>query len=393
MLLSNTICFWYAILYLIAPVVSSILFQSDSYSNIIRVSLIGLALSTISEPLLGYLRMEEKISQYVVITLVSSVFSIGISIWFVLIQGLGVNGFVMAGTLAQGFMLIFVWVVVGRKLHFQIEKNLLLPLIKIGFPSIFGLFAFLIIDYADRQMIQRMINLNALGVYSIGYSFGMVMSVVVGAFASAWPPFFMSYINKPQEARILFAKVLNFYLIFFGLFVVLFFFAAKPLLVLMTASDFHDAHLVVGLVAAGFMMKGCYLIFLPGIYFSGKVYKQPLVEWTAAFVNIGLNFYFIPLWGIAGAALATFLSYLTLAVVCWLTAKKYLAVDYDLSHILKIISVTATISGILYLLSVYIDVDLLMTIVIHLIPLFFYILIGCRFLMTPDDWKMLRSGL
>jgi O-antigen/teichoic acid export membrane protein len=224
LLLYINICFWYAILYLIAPTISSILFQSDSHSNLIRVSLIGLALSTISEPLLGYLRMEEKVSKYVVITLASSVFSIGISIWFVLIQDLGVNGFVMAGTLAQGIMLIFVWAVVGRKLHFQIEKNLLLPLIKIGFPSIFGLFAFLIIDYADRQMIQRMIDLNALGIYLIGYSFGMVMSVVVGAFASAWPPFFMSYINKPQEARILFARVLNFYLIFFGLFVVLFFF-------------------------------------------------------------------------------------------------------------------------------------------------------------------------
>ena len=271
LLLTLNAVFWYSIVFVSAPILSALMFQSDRYADLIQLALLGSVFITIADPWLAYLRMEEKARRYVVITLISSLLSIGLSIWFVLIQGVGVVGVVFAGTLAQGIMLGVNWLIIGRNLPFHIDLGLFLPLVRIGFPSIFGLFAFLLIDYADRQMIERIINLHALGIYSVGYSFGMVMSIAMGAFATAWSPFFMSYLNKPNEACIVFSRVLTYYVIGFGALIVLFFFVAKPVVLVVTAPTFHEAHLVVGLVAAGFMLKGCYLIVLPGIYFAEKL--------------------------------------------------------------------------------------------------------------------------
>lgn len=383
--------FWYAVLFLAATTLSELMFQTDRYADLIRLALLGSVLSTIADPWLAYLRMEEKAKRYVVLTLISSLLSIGLSIWFVLVQRIGVTGVLMAGTLTQGIMLLVNWMVIGRKLHFKIDISLFCPLVRIGFPGIFGLFAFLLIDYADRQMIERMVSLDALGVYSVGYSFGMVMSIAMGAFATAWPPFFMSYLNKRDEARTIFSRVLTYYLIGFGGLIVLFFFVAKPVVLLMTAPAFHEAYLVVGLVAAAYMLKGSYLIVLPGIYFAEKLHKQSAVEWVAAIVNIGLNLWLIPIYGIVGAAIATCISYLTLPVLAWAVARHLLVVDYEWNRIAWASVSVLIASGLLYWLSVNLDAGLLLTVVVNTVVLFGFFGVAYRLLLTASEreqmWK------
>jgi O-antigen/teichoic acid export membrane protein len=386
--------FWYIVLFVAAPSLSDLMFQTERYADLIRIALLGTVLSSMSDPWLAYLRMEEKAKRYVMITLVSSLLSISMSIWFVLVQRIGVTGVLLASTLTPGIMLLVNWSVIGRKLHFKIDTRLLVPLVRIGFPSIFGLFAFLLIDYADRQMIERMVSLDALGVYSVGYSFGMVMTVAVGAFATAWPPFFMSYINRREEARTVFARVLTYYLMGFGTLIVLFFFAAKPVVLLLTAPAFHNSYLVVGFVAAAYMLKGCYLIMLPGIYFAEKLHKQSLVEWTAAIVNIGFNLWLIPIFGMIGAALATFISYLTLPALAWAVARCYLAVDYEWSRIVWVSVSVLTSSGLLYWFAVNLDAGLLLTMVANTSVLFGFF--GVTYLLLTiaereQVWNKLRT--
>ena len=343
--------FWYAVLYLLAPTLSSLMFQTNEYINLIRISFLGSILLVVFDPWLAYLRMEEKAKQYIGLTLTSSALNIIISVWLVLFLRIGLLGLVLAGVITNCIMLFVIWAFVGRKLTFGIDIRLFKPLVRIGFPSIFGLFAFLLIDYADRQMIERMLGLTDLGIYSIGYSFGMVMTILVGAFATAWPPFYMSYVNKRDEARKVFAKVLTYYTIGFGCFTLLFFFIAKPILILLVSSQFHEAWAVVGLVAAGYALKGSYLILLPGISFNEQLHKQSAIEWVAAITNVLLNLWLIPVYGIFGAAIATFCSYLILPVLAWLVGRKLLIVDYQWKRVLGTFIFIGTVSTVLFQIS------------------------------------------
>ena len=38
-------------------------------------------------------------------------------------------------------------------------------------------------------MIKYFLNLSDLGIYTVGYSFGMVMVIFMNAFGTAWSPF------------------------------------------------------------------------------------------------------------------------------------------------------------------------------------------------------------
>ena len=270
--------FWYSVIWLVAPSLSFLIFQTNEYQNLIRISFLGSVLTTVADPWMAFLRMNEKAKKYLLLTLAAMFFNIVLSIYFVLIIGWGIKGLLLAGTMSASIMVIVIWFFVGRKISFHLNPKLFLPLVRIGFPSIFGLFAFFIIDYADRQMIERILSLSDLGVFSVGYSFGLAMLVAVSAFGTAWPPFFISYVKKPNEAREVFGRVLTYYIIAFGSLSVLFFFVAKPILILMTAPSFHDAWKIVGIVATGYMFKGCYLILVPGVYFAEKLVYQSIIE-------------------------------------------------------------------------------------------------------------------
>ena len=205
----------------------------------------------------------------------------------------------------------------------------------------------------------------------------------------------MSYLNKQDEARIVFARVLTYYLIGFGGLIVLFFFFAKPVVLLMTAPVFHEAYFVVGLVAAAYMLKGCYLIFLPGIFFAEKLYSQSAVEWVAAIINIGLNLCLIPIYGIVGAALATFISYLTLPVLAWMVARRYLVVDYEWYRVAWVSFSVLIVSSLLYWLSGNLDAGLLLTVVVNTIVLIGFFGVTYSILLTPSEleqiWRKVRS--
>lgn len=382
--------FWYTLIFLLAPTLSGWMFQTDRYGDLIRLALLSSIFTTIADPWLAYLRMEEKAMRYVAITFISAILTITLSVWLVLVLQIGVLGLILAGTLAQGIMLLVIWVFIGRKLNFGIDMRLFMPLVRIGFPSVFGLFAWLFIGFVDRQMIERMLGLTELGVYSIGYNFGMVMTVAMGAFATAWPPFYMSYIHKQVEARVIFARVLTYYLIGFGSLVVLFFFMAKPIVLLMTAPAFHEAFWVIGLVAAGYALKGAYLIVLPGISFAEKLYKQSIVLWVVAFVNVGLNFILIPMSGIFGAAIATFLSFVLLFVLIGVVSQKYLQISFEWERIALISISVFVFSGLLFYFSVTIG-DAVTMLVVNAFTLLGFIVFGYGVLIKETERRYIAK--
>lgn len=337
--------FWWTLIHLFAEKLSLAIFRTDHYTGLLSLAFLGNTLTAAYDPLLAYFRMTEKAAQYVLITVSTTITTLAISIWLVLYLQLGLFGLVLAIVAGQGFGLLTTFSILCRQAPILVDHRFAAPLIRIGFPSIFGLFAFLLIDYADRQLIERLLGLTELGVYSVGYTFGMVMTVLMGAFATAWSPFFSSYRHSPEEASGIFSRVMTYYCAGFAGLVLIFFTVSKPIVLLMTPEPFHQGWTIIGPVAAAYALKGCYLIALPGIYFAEKLHLQSILEWLAALVNIGLNFLLIPMFGILGAALATLFCYGSLVIFAQIVSNRYLQVKYDKWRILVIALTASTFSG------------------------------------------------
>jgi O-antigen/teichoic acid export membrane protein len=97
----------------------------------------------------------------------------------------------------------------------------------------------------------------------------------------------------------------------------------------LTAPAYHEAYTVVGLIAAAYMLKACYLILLPALYFEKKLHIQTSVEWGAALLNAALCVMLIPIFRMRGAATATVISYMALPTLTYFIARRYLPVRHE----------------------------------------------------------------
>jgi O-antigen/teichoic acid export membrane protein len=329
-LVATSAAVWLTVGTLLAPAVSRLLFGTTAYAALVPLSLGALALNSLAMPFSLVLRMQERARAFATVMLVSSVTTVALNVIAVVVLGRGVRGMLEAALVGAAVLLVLMVGVAARSLPFGLARDALPQLVRIGLPSVLGLGAFFIIDWLDRLMLQWFVGLAEVGVYVVGYSFGMVMLLAVdGAFGAAWGPFFVRYIGREDEARRAFGRIFKYCAVAFGLLAALFFLFARPVILAFTAPGFHGAATVVGLVAAAYMLKACYLVLLPGFHFARRLGRQAAIEWTAAAVNVGMNLLLIPLFHRTGAAAATFVAYLTLPVLAYLIGRRYLAVMYD----------------------------------------------------------------
>jgi O-antigen/teichoic acid export membrane protein len=318
--------------------ISWVAFLTADHHYLVTLSLLSTALSILVTPLTLYLQFEEKVKTFVMLTTVSTLISIGVSVMMVVVLEKGVQGLIEGRVIAQAIALALYLLPVVPRLKYRFSWRLGRELMRLGVPLIPSFASLFILQQMNRYFLQWFGGLDVVGVYSIGYNIGLVMGLIVTGFTNAWYPYFMSFVDKKDEARILFGRILTYYVFGFGMISLLFYAAAKPVVMIMTQPEFHEAYKVVGLSATAQFLIGIFSILLPGMYFAKEVKYQSLVQVAAAFIAVGLNFLFIPLYGLLGAAVSLMMGYLAMVILqqIWNFRRKrvYLEVQYQWNRVL-----------------------------------------------------------
>ncbi len=225
---------------------STLLFSSADYAEFTTLSRGSVVLGNLKIPLTHRLQFEEKPKPFVLISILISLSTILLNVVLVIFIGLGVKGMLIGQITgaALGFALFLLYVT--RWTRFSISLSMVRNLLRLGLPLVpSSAFVFILLN-GNKYLLQWLSTLDALGVYSVGNSFGAFMSIFTGAFQTAWYPYFMSFIDKPFDAKPRFRKVFNYYVIIFGSLTLLFFIFARSVTITMTQPPFHDAFRIVG---------------------------------------------------------------------------------------------------------------------------------------------------
>ncbi|TYB33018.1 MAG: oligosaccharide flippase family protein [Flexistipes sinusarabici] len=210
-----------------------------------------------------------------------------------------------------------------------------------GVPIVFHLLAGVLHNSADRFILEKFVSMSQLGLYTVGYQLGMVMSILVTAINQAWQPNYFDLMssdssdeNKKYENRKYFAYWM-FIISSICLFGILF---TKEILFLLTPSEYHGASGIVQVILAGYFMQGLYYFAASPIFFYKKTKILPFLTGSSALLNIILNLIFIPIYGIYGAAVATLISYFYQALVIYFVGIKYFNPNFEVSKVVAILA-------------------------------------------------------
>jgi O-antigen/teichoic acid export membrane protein len=280
---------------------------------------------------------------YLSTTLIAAVLSTSIALIGVTaldweVTGVFVGG-VVGSSAAAAFGLATVWGSLAARFSLQELKRMLaygLPLV----PAAVAAWALALID---RIILSRLGSLSEVGQYAIANRLASLLLIGLTAFLFALTPFLLSVYSedpgKEKAARGRTLTYLAFILSLAGLVLTLF---ARELIDVL-APKFDDAYKAVGPLMLGAIGYGIVSLLTTGFSIARKTGRLALMAIGAAALNIGLNFAFIPPWGIVGSAAATAAGYGVLAVAYYVVSQRIYRTPYEPAKVLTIVALASAL--------------------------------------------------
>ena len=180
-----------------------------------------------------------------------------------------------------------------------------------GLPMTLWLFASMLMDVADRFIINLLEGPAAVGIYDANYRLIVgVVALMIVPISMTLHPYLMSVSgagSKEHVSRVLGAIVDN--MLIMGTLAVGVTYVFSEDLGLLLGPAFREGSVIMPIVLAGvFAFNIGYFAHKP-FEITGRTRPMVLFAYLGAGVNIALNFALIPVLGYIGAAWATFLSY------------------------------------------------------------------------------------
>ncbi len=332
LLLLASSCVLLVLAWAVPAPLSRLVTRTDEHSLLVSLTLTGTVFGILATPFTMRMQFDRKTREFVRITLLGALLSTALSVVAVAHMGWGVKGMIAAQAVGQALNFLMFLAAGARGTAIAYAKPIGAELLRLGIPLVPGFAFIFILLQGNRYILQWLEGLDQVGIYSIGFNIGMVMTIVVGGVTQAWYPFFMSYIDKPEDARRTFGVITYYYVIIVGGITVLFFILAHPMILLLTKPPFHQAYLVVGFSAMSQFLVGLFSLLAPGMYFQKEVRFVSLWQGISAMVSLPLGFIMVTHWGLFGAGLALTVSSTFLPLSQWLwnqhRKRDYVAIDY-----------------------------------------------------------------
>jgi O-antigen/teichoic acid export membrane protein len=340
------------VIYFSATPVASLIGGPDAQSGLIRYAAWILFFDTLSIVPFAYLRMENKAKMFAGLRILNIFINVVLTILLLVVLHMKMEAVFTANLLASALtFLVLLWFAFPQ-LTFRFSRPLYREFLRFGLPYIPAGLAGIAIQVIDRPIVRALTNDATLGVYQANYRLGVLMMLVVGMFDYAWRPFFLTH-AKDADAKELFAKVFT-YLV------------SLMMLVFVGVSLFIDdlvrVHLfgryfihpsywgglsIVPVVLLAYIFTGAYVNFVVGVYLEKKTKYLPFATGAGALVNVAANYVLIPRLGIMGAAIATLLSYIVMAIGIYFPSQRLYRVRYEWGRIARL-SAAALIAFLAY---------------------------------------------
>ncbi len=329
--------------------ISNALDVPQKYSHLFIYIILILLLDTFALIPFSKLRLERKAKKFATIKIINILINLTLNIVLILYYKMGIEAIFISNLCASVFSFLALIPDIITRLKFKIDKNVLKKMLKFGLPYLPASIAAMMVQMIDVPILRELTNDATVGIYRANYKLGIFMMLFVSMFQYAWQPFFLNN-AKEKNAKEIFSKVLSLFVlaasviwIVISLFIdnlaSIEFLPGKTII----GHSFLSGIFIVPVVLLAYVFYGMYVNFTAGLYIEEKTQYFPYVTITGALVNVVINLFLIPIYGIMGAALATLASYIVMAAGMFFVSNKFYKIDYEYRRIFPNILIMITI--------------------------------------------------
>ena len=176
------------------------------------------------------------------------------------------------------------------------------------FSASFHVVGFTIVSFSDRFVIKEYGGDEQVGIYTVLYTYALILGLFHDSALRVWNPFFF---NKMRDSSN-FNFIINCqygYSVFSILVLFVFLFLSNFVFVAFVGESYESYYYLVPVIAVAYTVEGVRKIFAGYFYLFSNTTLMAFITLICAVVNVALNFLFVPIHGLLGAAWATVFSF------------------------------------------------------------------------------------
>lgn len=268
----------------------------------------GFSASTASVQL-AVLRAEERLRDYVTLSLFQAVVSAALTLLFVVVFRWGVVGFMLASALAAALAFVIGIPLLKHKWSREWDLGALRSALSFGLPMVPHAVSHWGLALSDRVILGALLPASQVGVYYMAYQFSLPIGILSVAIAQSVQPIFAAAAVSDAN-RSLLGRVATFQAIAVAYLTMTVVVLGPPAVRLLLPPAYSEATSFIPWIALGTGLFGLYFIPMNAVtLLAGENRWVWPVTLTAASANVLLNLVLVPTIGAMAAAIDTAIGY------------------------------------------------------------------------------------
>ncbi len=297
---------------------SSLIFHSSNYVDLIMMTSIMLMFNVINLFFERLLINQERGFPILIRGIICQVISVCGGVYFIVIQDLGALGFVYSQAMYYFSMCLVSFFLIRRQYRFYIKYLYLKESLKYSFPLIFHAIGGVVFMYSSVFFIENLMSLSVLGVFFIADKFAQFIKALVNSVNNVVMPYYHKIsVSDFLKGKMFLELLVPMWLAFFIAVIVNFSFLANIFLVEFMHGDYGDVFIPILVMCLACVFRGLYCFSSAPLFFGKKTSVIAKVTILTGVVSLILNYVMIKVWGLNGAALSIFLSFVLSFILAW----------------------------------------------------------------------------
>jgi len=380
------------ILLALAENIASVLFGGRT--DIVRIAAVTVLFECVNSSMFNYFRTFQQIKSYAGAMITQTLLFMGLLVG-ALLMGYGLVGASYAILASRVIMLVVMIAVIAHEIGARRpDFSVLREYMDYSVPYIPYDLSDWLLSSSDRYLIAGLLGLAFVGYYNPAYSLSMVVLIMVSPLRFLLPPTLSKLYDEGrlEEVKRYLSYSMKYFLLLALPAAVGLSLLSRPWLEVLTTPEIAaNGYLVTPIVAFAMIFYGGNVMAHQVLILKKKTKLIGTIMITAAVINISLNIFILPVFGILGAAYATVVAYVLAFGVMFAFAQKDIEFRIEGMPIVKA-AVAATLMGIfIYLLDPHGLVFLLIAVVVG-IAIYIGAVYGMK-VFTPKEIQFFKSVL
>ncbi len=297
--------------------------------NLVRLSLLSAAISTIGTVPRAMLRASRRVRAVGALNIAQVLFTTIPTIWFVVIQEQGVRGVVLGTLVGETLSTISSFFCTVGSFRVGFNRSTWREMLSYGLPFVPHHLQAVALALFGQYMVREMLGFNQAGLFNIASKFAMPVVFVVTAVQNSWVAYKFQIHAEDEDPKAFFRSTFTYYVAAITYLWVGVSLWGPEMVRLMTTDGFHQAALLVWAVSLVPLAQGIYFMSGTGMELSDNTRPFPLISLAGLLTVVAGAYLLIPMIGALGAALATVLGWVVMSVVMFFFARRRFAIEYD----------------------------------------------------------------